>query len=143
MLLAIHFARSGLLGKLPNPLPVAEVPSAAARFANAFSGPRRLSYVWSRAGLVRKTKRKEPGLEVSFPLNLAFCSGSLTANSRPHRRALAYQEKNLPHPSPSAFARRLFFGLNALTWIGIFMPFGKQGLNQSHWDRPWYSFPPN
>ena len=36
MLLAIHFARSGLLGKLPNPLLIAEVPSAAARFANAF-----------------------------------------------------------------------------------------------------------
>ena len=72
MLLAIHFARSGLLGKLPNPLLIAEVPSAAARFANAFSGPRRLSYVWSRAGLVRKTKRKEPGLEVLLPLNPAL-----------------------------------------------------------------------
>ena len=41
-------------------------------FCKRFSGPRRLSYVWSRAGLVRKTKRKEPGLEVSFPLNPAF-----------------------------------------------------------------------
>ena len=72
MLLAIHSARSGLLGKLPNPLLIAEVPSAAARFANAFSGPRRLSYAGFRAGLVRKTKRKEPGLEVSFPLNPAL-----------------------------------------------------------------------
>ena len=36
MHLAIHIARCGLLGVLPNPLLIAEVPSAAARFANAF-----------------------------------------------------------------------------------------------------------
>lgn len=36
MPLAIHFARHCLLGYLPNPLFIAEVPSAAARFANAF-----------------------------------------------------------------------------------------------------------
>ena len=66
------FCQKRLVGALPNPLLIAEVPSAAARFANAFSGPRRLPYVWSRAGLVRKTKRKEPGLEVSFPLNPAL-----------------------------------------------------------------------
>ena len=72
MLLAIHFARSGLLGALPNPLLIAEVPSAAARFTNAFSGPRRQPYIWSRAGFVRKTKRKEPGLEVLLPLNPAL-----------------------------------------------------------------------
>ena len=36
MPLAIHFARCYLLGVFPNPPLIAEVPSAATRFANAF-----------------------------------------------------------------------------------------------------------
>ena len=36
MRLAIHFVRRCLLGVLPNPLLIAEVPSAAARSENAW-----------------------------------------------------------------------------------------------------------
>ena len=61
MLLAIHFARSGLLGALPNPLLIAEVPSAAARFTNAFSGPRRQPYIWVQGRVCTKDKKKRAG----------------------------------------------------------------------------------
>ena len=47
-----------LVGALPNPLPVTEVPSAAARFANAFSGPCHLSCVCPGPGLCETQKEK-------------------------------------------------------------------------------------
>ena len=70
MLLAIHFARRGLLGHSPIPCPSQKF-LLRLRVLQTLS-PALATYlnVWFRAGLVQKIK--EPGLEVSLPLNPAL-----------------------------------------------------------------------
>ena len=71
MLLAIHFARSGLLGHSPIPCPSQKF-LLRLRVLQTLSRPLPSVLCMSRAGLVRNAKRKESGSKVSLPLNLSF-----------------------------------------------------------------------
>ena len=70
------FCQKRLVGALPNPLPVAEVPSAAARFANAFSATAIcLVHVQGRTCTKCKKKRvRFKGFTLSFPHFYRMCS---------------------------------------------------------------------
>lgn len=63
----VRYCQKQLVGAIPHPLPVAEVPSAAARFANAFSGPRHLPRMCPGPDLYKMQKEKQEAISDFLP----------------------------------------------------------------------------